>query len=161
MIWGYLVLEIIWPKCYPVTVNKKTKTSCFWRYFRFNLQQRSHPLQAIHAKTLLIKRIEQYRCSRMIVFTLCMNVFNQLECHSCVAGMNLHFVHYTWNIFQESVCHVVCVNPDAPTHGPQCAKEHLVVYFTFIVCEAFICTKITAYEGNLALSLKRHKRFRT
>lgn len=79
--------------------------------------------------------------------------------------MNLHFVHYTLNIFQERVLPVrhvvVSVNPDAAARGPQCAKEHLVVYFTFIVCEAFICTKITAYEGNLALSLKRHKRLRT
>lgn len=45
--------------------------------------------------------------------------------------------------------------------GPQCAEEHLAVYLTFTVCEVFICTKITAYEGNLALSLKRHKRLRS
>ncbi len=78
----------------------------------------------------------------------------------------VHFVHYVLNTFPvESAARlrhvVVSVNPNAAARGPQCAEEHLVVYLTFIVCEAFICTKITAYEGNLALSLKRHKRLWT
>lgn len=56
---------------------------------------------------------------------------------------------------------VISVQPNATGCGRQCAKEHLVVYLTFIVCKVFICTKLTAYEGNLTLSLKRHKRLRT
>lgn len=51
----------------------------------------------------------------------------------------------------------VSVNPNVTARGSQCAGEHLAVYLTFTVCEVFICAKITAYEGNLALSLKRHK----
>lgn len=51
----------------------------------------------------------------------------------------------------------VSVNPNVTARGSQCAGEHLAVYLTFTVCKVFICGKITAYEGNLALSLKRHK----
>ena len=56
---------------------------------------------------------------------------------------------------------VASVNPNVTARGTQCAEEHLVVYLTFTVRKVFICTKIIAYEGNLALSLKRHKRLTT